>query len=193
MTTLNSNSALHFENFYRRAVDPWSFASSDYERRRYESILAALTKTTYKRVFEPGCSEGELTAMLAQRAEELIACDISVTAAGRARERCRNLSNVHISVRDIADGAPEGTFDLIIFSELGYYFSEERLTAVIQQLTSQLETGGEFVAVHWLGHSADHVLHGDQVHGVLEQALPWERVDHSRYAGFRLDSWRRKS
>jgi SAM-dependent methyltransferase len=56
-----------------------------------------------------------------------MACDISPSAVACAKERCRELANVEIHQRDVAEGAPEGTFDLIVFSELGYYFSADRL------------------------------------------------------------------
>ena len=37
-----SVAADHFESMYRQAYDPWRFASSDYERGRYEEALSQL-------------------------------------------------------------------------------------------------------------------------------------------------------
>jgi SAM-dependent methyltransferase len=190
MTLENRQSRAFFEARYQAASDPWQFGSSAYELNRYRATLAALAQKRYRRAFEPGCSVGVLTAALASRVEQLVACDISDTAVALCQERCRCFTNVEIHQGDVAAKSPEGTFDLIIFSELGYYFSAERLRTVASQLASRLDPGGEFVAVHWLGDSADHVLHGDEVHELLAHSLPGEWIKGSRHEGFRIDSWR---
>src|ERR1700760_676889 len=123
MSRGHRQSRAFFESRYQAAPDPWHFASSGYELDRYQATLAALGKARYKRAYEPGCSVGVLTAELAQRCDCLIACDLSPTAVARARERCASYDNVCIEVRDAAETPPSGHFDLIVFSELGYYFS----------------------------------------------------------------------
>jgi protein-L-isoaspartate O-methyltransferase len=187
----NRQSQAFFEARYQASKDPWQFTSSAYELNRYQATLDALSRPRYSRGFEAGCSVGVLTAALAGRVDSLIACDIAETAVACAKERCRELSNVAICHHDVAQRLPDGTFDLIVFSELGYYFSVNRLTAMTRKMASRLEPAGEFVAVHWLGSSADHVLHGDVVHEVLAENLPCQWVGGSRHAGFRIDSWRR--
>jgi protein-L-isoaspartate O-methyltransferase len=180
-----------FEARYQASIDPWQFGSSAYELDRYQATLDSLSLPMYSRGFEPGCSIGVLTEALARRVEHLVACDIAGTAVARAKERCRYLNNVDIYQRDAADGPPEGGFDLIMFSELGYYFSSGRLALMARRLASALEANGDFIAVHWLGHSPDHVLHGDVVHEILIESLPLEWLGGTRYPGFRIDSWRR--
>jgi hypothetical protein len=68
------------------------------------------------------------------------------------------------------------------------------LRRIAESLAAALEGGGELIAAHWLGSSADHVLHGDQVHGILgdafKESCAW--VKGARHPGFRLDTWRRK-
>jgi SAM-dependent methyltransferase len=182
-----------FEAKYRQSGDPWNFAGSRYERDRYEITLRSLLRTHYRRAFEPACSIGELTAALAGRCDEVQAIDIAPSAVARAQKRCANLPGVTISCADLATGCPEGRFDLIVFSELGYYFTEDQLTRIGRSLGASLEVGGELIAVHWLGSSEDHLLHGNQVHVILDQALmrscAW--IKGARYPGFRLDTWRR--
>lgn len=190
MSMSSRQSQAFFEARYTASSDPWQFASSPYELNRYEATLEALSRPSYRHAFEPGCSVGVLTAALARRVEHLIACDISPTAVAYAKERCREFSHVEIYQRDAAAGPPQGTFDLIMFSELGYYFTADRLQAIARLMAQRLAPDGELVAVHWLGHSPDHVLHGDEVHEVLAQVLP-ARIGGSRHAGFRIDSWRR--
>jgi SAM-dependent methyltransferase len=191
MSKPNRQSRAFFEARYQAASDPWRFASSSYELDRYQATLNALSQPRYRRGFEPGCSVGVLTAALAQRVDHLIACDIAETAVACAKERCRDLPNVDLYQGDAADEPPEGNFDLMVFSELGYYFSADRLNTIARAMVNRLMPGGEFVAVHWLGHSADHVLHGDAVHEVLAAHLPCEWMKGSRHAGFRIDSWRK--
>jgi protein-L-isoaspartate O-methyltransferase len=191
VNTSNRQSQAFFEARYQASSDPWRFASSTYELKRYQATLDALSRPRYLRGFEPGCSVGVLTAALAGRVEHLIACDIAETAVACAKARCRELTNVEIYHRDAAQGPPDGLFDLIVFSELGYYFSVNELTAMAGRMASRLEPDGDFVAVHWLGTSADHILHGDVVHEVLAENLPCEWIGGSRHTGFRIDSWRR--
>lgn len=187
-----------FEARYRESTDPWRFASSQYELGRYDATLAALRKPTYRLAYEPGCSVGVLTAALAVRCRQILACDISAEAVSLARARCKDFAHVKIIQRDLAgtqrapaDAQPEEAFDLIILSEVGYYFSAPTLRRVALELARRLEPGGEFLAVHWLGHSADHVLHGDEVHAVLAAELPCLWTGGSAHPGFRIDSWRR--
>jgi SAM-dependent methyltransferase len=187
-------SAADFEARYRQSEDPWDFAHSPYERARYQATVAALTRASYRRAFEPACSVGELTAKLAPLCGELIATDIAPSAVERARQRCRAWTNVQVSRADLAAGSPPGPFDLIVFSELGYYFDAATLMHIARDLEDKLAPGGELVAVHWLGYSADHVMHGDAVHQLLRECLSLERIKGarhagSRHAGFRIDSW----
>jgi SAM-dependent methyltransferase len=186
-----TTSAEFFEGMYRTAADPWNFATSEYEQRRYAATIAALGERRYRRAFEPGCSVGELTAQLSGRCERVDAMDISATAVERARERCQGLENVDILCGDIPRLTPSGMFDLIVLSEIGYYFEELELRMIVESLLRQLERGGVLLAVHWLGSSKDHVLSGDRVHEVLESLDGLVVTCSDRHAGFRLERWER--
>ena len=59
----------YFCDLYARDADPWKFASSDYERHKYEATLNALPMDRYVRGLEVGCSIGVFTSMLAPRCE----------------------------------------------------------------------------------------------------------------------------
>jgi SAM-dependent methyltransferase len=180
-----------FEAKYRHSTDPWQFAASPYEQRRYATLLRSLSQARYSRAFEPGCSVGVLTAALAERCDSLLACDIAPTAVHLARQRCVEFSNVRIDHADLAKSLPPGRFDLIVFCELGYYFSAPVLVRIIRALAKRMRPGGEFVAVHWRGRSEDHVLHGDAVHAILKATLQkrctWLKGE--RYREFQLDLW----
>jgi protein-L-isoaspartate O-methyltransferase len=184
-------SAAAFEARYRQCADPWDFSHSPYERARYQATVAALTRASYRRAFEPACSVGELTAQLAPLCGELIATDIAPSAVERAQQRCRAWPNVQVFRADLAAGSPPGPFDLIVFSELGYYFDGATLMHIARDLECKLAPGGELVAVHWLGYSADHVMHGDAVHQLLGRCLALQWIKGARHAGFRIDTWAR--
>jgi SAM-dependent methyltransferase len=180
-----------FEDMYRRSRDPWNFSRSEYERGRYRATLDALLRPSYRRAFEPGCSIGELTAQIARRCDHVVATDVALSAVALANDRCRRLGNVDVYQADLANGPPKGPFDLIVMSEVGYYFEPSMLVSIAIATAAQLEAGGEFVAVHWLGHSDDHVLGGDAVHGVLADHLPLEWIKGQRHPGYRIDTWKR--
>jgi len=186
---INDPSLETFEAKYRRNVDPWDFKFSRYERRRYAATLAALGRAHYSDAFEAGCSIGEFTALLAPRCDRLLATDISLTAARRAVVRCAEFPGVEVKCADIRNEVPSGPFELVVFSEIGYYFEAPTLADIATRLASTISVGGEFIAVHWLGHSTDHVLHGDDVHDLLRLHLPLEWVSGNRYDGFRIDKW----
>jgi len=181
-----------FDALYQRNPDPWQFASSDYELGRYERIVQALSGSRYGRAFEPGCSIGVLTEQLTSVCDIVEALDISAVAVDRARQRCSHLSNVLIRQGTIAKDIPTGQFDLIVFSEIGYYFDESRLASLVDQLISVTRPGGTFLAAHWLGSSADHLLSGDRVHEVILEAEGLVLDYSERRTEFRVDRWLRR-
>ena len=180
-----------FERRYQSDTDPWEFASSPYERAKYEATVAALSRTYYPQAWEPGCSIGELTARLAPRCGTLLATDVAPTAVARARKRCAAFANVRIECATVLNVPRHHSWDLIVLSEIGYYFDVETLADLAWQLAGALGSGGEILAVHWLGESDDHALHGDEVHEVLRANLLMPQLLSERHPGFRLDSWRK--
>jgi protein-L-isoaspartate O-methyltransferase len=180
-----------FEERYRNDPDPWNFSASAYERNRYRRVMEALPRLSYPRAFEPGCSVGELTAQLAEVCGHVVATDVAPSAVARARRRCAGLENVEIHCADIVGGVPAGPFDLIVFSEIGYYFSAAGLERISRALSRSLNVGGDLIAAHWLGESVDHRAHGDDVHRRLLESLPLRWLNGERHRGFRIDVWRR--
>jgi SAM-dependent methyltransferase len=184
-----SASQSFFEAKYREDVDPWHFTSSAYECGRYDATIRALEGHRFARAFEPGCSIGVLTERLAKICDRVEAMDISPTAVRQAQKRCRSYPNVTISHGALPDAIPQGDFDLIVFSEIGYYFDTAALGEMAAQLAVRLTIGGVFLAVHWLGSSADHRLTGDQVHELLSAIPGLQPMESQRHEGFRLDRW----
>jgi protein-L-isoaspartate O-methyltransferase len=182
-------SAEAFEDRYREEPDPWNYRASPYERGKYKVTIDSLSRKRYGAAFEPACSVGELTAMLAPRCGSLLATDVSPTAVQRASQRVADLKNVRVECRDLRTERPEQRFDLIVLSEVGYYFDVESLSRIALRLAESLNSQGELIAVHWRGPSADHILHGDEVHSSLRRSLPLRHRLGDHHPGFRLDSW----
>jgi predicted TPR repeat methyltransferase len=192
--TISTTCEEFFERKYRADADPWDFATSPYEQQRYETILRAIDHRRYRRALEPGCSVGVLTSRLASFCDEVEAFDIAPSAAAAAREQCRGLTNVHLSCAGLSEDRIDGQFDLIVLSEIGYYFEVAELRRIASILASRLLPSGVIVAAHWLGTSSDHVLTGDAVHdelrSIFEQAgVVLELAE--RYSAFRMDRWKK--
>jgi predicted TPR repeat methyltransferase len=176
---------------YRTKSDPWNFARNGYELQRYKKIVQAVGHQHYRHAFEPGCSIGVLTEQLAPICERLDAIDISPTAVLQAKKRCQSFPNVHIDCGQLPHHIPAGGFDLVIFSEVGYYFGEKALHDLIHQIVSRMCAGGTLLAAHWLGSSPDHQLSGERVHEIIDRSNELTHNLAERHAGFHLDGWER--
>jgi SAM-dependent methyltransferase len=178
-----------FEQKYKERSDPWDFSGSEYELSRYQSIIAALAHNRYTRAFEPGCSIGVLTELLARICGFVEAIDFSRSAVNRAQKRCAHLKNVDVACVSLPDRMLVNRFDLVVLSEIGYYFTEDEWMRLSSAMVKSMPKAGTLLAAHWLGHSTDHCINGDQVHEIL-LSLPNIQLDRSeRYERFRLDRW----
>ena len=162
-STVDPCAAEAFEARYRDEEDPWDFAGSPSEQARYDAILDVLGPGPFRSAYEPGCSVGVLTARLAHRCHHLRAVDVSPTAVDRARERCDGRPEVTFDVASVAEDRT-GDHDLVVASEIGYYFSGAALDGLVDRLVAALLPGGTLLACHWLGHSDDHAVGGRWVH-----------------------------
>jgi predicted TPR repeat methyltransferase len=184
----------YFDAKYTQKLDYWDFESSIYEANKYSDTLQSLPARSYRNAFEIGCSIGVLTAQLATRSANLLAIDVADRALEAARVRCATLSNVHIAkMRFPRERPPSSTrFDLIIISEVGYYWSLDELNAAQGAIDEQLEVGGHLVLVHWTPPVSDYPLTGDEVHESF-MLCPWLRfLDGHRAATYRLDVLERR-
>jgi cyclopropane fatty-acyl-phospholipid synthase-like methyltransferase len=173
-----SLSAAYFDDLYAGTADPWGLATRQYEARKYAITLASLPLERYRRIFEPGCSIGVLTRMLATRADTVVATDISEAALATAQQEGVP-SNVTLNLAAAPYDWPSGNFDLIVFSELGYYFEQADLDQFVERTLSSLEPHGHLVAVHWRTPVAEYPADAESVHATLA-ASPLERL--ARYA-----------
>ena len=183
----------YFEALYAEDGDPWRFASSPYEGAKYAATLQALPCPHYAHALEVGCSIGVLTARLAARCDRLLALDVVDAALEAARRRCAGLDGVEIRRHQVPQEALEGRFDLIVLSEVVYYWDEADIGRVGRLIEEVLRPGGDLVLVHWLGPT-NYPLSGDTaVARLLAAVAPFTTVIAStRQAEYRLDVVRRR-
>ncbi|MGI4762850.1 MAG: class I SAM-dependent DNA methyltransferase [Janthinobacterium lividum] len=159
--TLDPN---YFDDVYRANTDPWAFASSPYERQKYIDTLAALNRPRYERAFEIGSSIGVLTAQLAQRCGRLLSVDVSEAALAQARQRCADLPQVELRKMQVPTEFPSEQFDLILLSEVGYYWAPADLARAADLMLAALPPSAQLLLVHWTPVVPDYPQTGDEVH-----------------------------
>ena len=186
--------AAYFEALYAADPDPWRFRTSPYEAEKYAATLAALPRDHYPQALEVGCAIGVLTALLAPRCGRLLALDGSARAIAATRRHCAALPQVVAEVREVPRQWPRGRFDLILLSEVAYYWDEADLAEVASRILRALKPGGELLLVHWTG-TTDYPLSGDAaVEGLLSATAPELAVlRQDRAPQYRLDLLRRPS
>ena len=184
-----------FERRYRSDPDPWSYETSHYEQAKYARTLTALPASPIARALELGCSNGAFTVLLAERCAGVLAADFSAEAVKLARARTDGLAGVNVERRDLRRALPPGRFDLIVCSELLYYWRREDVLAFCEAVVDSLEPGGSLLAVHWRGADPAAPLDGEAVHQLLAERLD-DRLDHDRserQPEYLLDRWMQRA
>jgi nodulation protein S (NodS) len=159
----------YFDAMYAAAPDPWSLRTRWYEQRKYALSVAMLPRQRYAGAFEPGCSVGVLTGMLAPRCDRLLSCDMAAAAVKAAAEHTECFPNVTVEHRAIPRDWPPGRFDLIVASEFLYYFAGRDLDRVIDLTVAALRPAAALLAVHWRHPVGDYPRGGDEVHAALSR------------------------
>ncbi len=162
----------YFDAIYQTDPDPWKFATSDYEAEKYATTIAALPKPRYHSALEIGGSIGVLTAQLAPMCDRLLSIDVAKLAQDKAIARCQHLSHVNFELMSFPHEYPQAKFDLILLSEVGYYWCPADLHIAQQRMLELLEPGGNLLLVHWLPRSPDYPLTGDEVHDSFLDLAP---------------------
>ncbi|MBO0596719.1 PIG-L family deacetylase [Nesterenkonia sp. E16_7] len=168
---------LDFEGLHAQDRDPWGVTSRWYEQRKYALTMAVLPRARYRRAFEPGCSIGGITELLAQRCDEVLATDISGAALHTAAQRV-GAENVTFQQSSIEDW-PSGAIDLILISELAYYLNDAQWAAVRGRAAKSLESGGHLVSVHWRHPDAQAFRSAQQIRADLRAVPEW--ILHGSY------------
>jgi len=132
----------HWEQHYGERERIWSGRVNV----QFADVVGDLTPG---RALDLGCGEGADSVWLAQRGWTVVAVDISDTALGRAREAAvsRDVADrIEFVQRDLSEGLPEGSFDLISSQFLHSKVPLDRET-ILASAAATLRPGGVLVIV----------------------------------------------
>jgi LmbE family N-acetylglucosaminyl deacetylase len=164
-----SRSRASFDAHYARKPEGWDFDGSWYERRKRAVTTAALPRERYRSALELGCATGVLTAALTERADAVLGTDIAAAPLERARMRAPRARFVQAT---LPTEWPDGRWDLVVMSEVGYYLSPADLDTTIDRVLDSLDDDGVLVACHWRHPDDDAVSDGDTVDARLSERWP---------------------
>ena len=185
----------YFENIYAKSDDPWGFASREYELHKYLDTLMHLPRPHYHSAFEPGCSIGVLSGMLAARVDNQLSVDVSEKALEKARQRNGDKENITFQYMQFPREKPGQTFDLVLLSEVAYYWGSEEFNQARDEVMRLLEPGGDLILVHWTPFVDDYPLTGDEVHERFirfsKKGKALQHLDGKRETSYRLDVFRK--
>jgi len=190
--------AVDFAPVYARAQrDAWGYEQRQFESRRFELIMKLASLVPARTALEVGCAEGHLTQRLSPLVRELVACDIVEEAVHRAEANCRECANVRFLCVDVRRQWPAGMFDLLIYSDVLYYFTKREVRNVVCESARHVSPNGHFLfANEWRADYRWHT-HPDYVMRQLDRSHDWElvwrqkHVDVDESRSLTLGLWRR--
>ncbi|MGY2262872.1 class I SAM-dependent methyltransferase [Pseudomonas sp. SDO55104_S430] len=182
----------YFEQLFSDSDDPWAFRTRWYEKRKRDLMLASLARQRYQRVFEPACANGEFSVVLAERSEWVLCQDITDKAVHLARQRVSHFPHVRVEQGRVPEDWPEGSFDLIVLSEFGYYLDSTDWQRVIENTVRSLSSEGGVLACHWLHPIEGCSQNGREVHQKLAEGLGLHRILCHEETNFLLEYWCRR-
>lgn len=189
-----SLTAQYFDDIFRSDHDPWNLASSEYEAAKFTHTHDVLADRRYARALEIGCAHGVLTGHLAPICDSLFAVDISTKALARARERVGDRPGVLLAQMAFPHETPETEdFDLVVLSEVAYYWGRADLDRASEWLRGHVSPGGRIILVHYTGET-DYPQGGDEAVEALwsELAADFDVELAERRDKYRLDLWKRR-
>lgn len=175
-----------FDAMYDDGPDPWQFRGSFYEERRRALVLGLLGRRRYGSVLEVGCADGQMTAALLDRADDVLALDTSPRAVEAARLAAPGATVV---VGTAPHALPQGPFDLVLLSEVGYFLTPLELLATLRKVQASLAPDGELLLCHWQHPTTGVPLDGALVHEQAGAALGGRRLATHADDDVRIEVW----
>lgn len=194
MSADSSLPAAYFDGIFGQDDDPWSLASSAYEAAKFARTIGVLDDRHYAAALEVGCAHGVLTERLAPLCADLLAIDIAAKAIDLARSRCGSLTQVRFERVAFPGEMPDANrLDLVLLSEVVYYWSDVDIVAAAEWLGSHVASGSRILLVHYTGET-DYPQTGDAAVAKLRAALGSVVAVElaERHDSYRLDLWARR-
>ena len=127
------------------------------------------------------------TRLLADRCESLLAVDAAEQPLEEARRSCAGLRQVKIERMQVPQEWPARQFDLIVLSEILYYFGRDDIRQIAEHSTFSLMADGVVLLVHWSGptstcpgdEAVEHYTAAcrPELHSMLHKREPKYRLD----------------
>lgn len=174
-----------FDSFYEGKTDPWGFESRWYEERKRAVTLASLPRRHFRAGLEVGCSTGVLTEALAGRCGTVLGVDIAEAPLVSARRRLGD--RVRFERLTTPEEWPVGEFDLVVLSEVGYYYGPDDLAVMLRKAVASLAADGVLLLCHWRHPVAEYPLGGDDVHRTARAVTGLDRLVRHEEEDFVLD------
>lgn len=192
--TGTSLKADYFDDIFASDEDPWDLASSEYEVAKFAHTHDVLADRRYQQALEVGCAHGVLTGWLAPMCDSLLAIDISTKALAKARERVGDRPGVTLAQMAFPQETPNvEAFDLVVLSEVAYYWGLVDLDRASEWLRDHVTSGGRIILVHYTGET-DYPHSGDDAVETLwsEMGPNFDIELTERRDKYRLDLWKRR-
>lgn len=186
----------HFDALYADKSDPWDYQTSPFEAEKRLKTIEALRGRTFQAGLELGCSIGVLTADLSLHCETLVGVDGSPIACNLARDRLSDRPHVQILQARFPEGLEKlvalGPLDLIVLSEVLYFFSYEDMTALAAYVKSSLTADGLCIVVNFDGDTQAG-FSGIEANQLFEQltTAALEQVSFETCTGYQVVTYQR--
>jgi protein-L-isoaspartate O-methyltransferase len=175
-------SAGWLKKFYKKSADPYHFDNNPYEAEKYAHTMRLLNGRIYEKALEIGGAEGIFTQMLAPICTSLLAVEVAEAAVERANERLRDNTNVTFIQATLPHQMPNGQFDLIIASDVLYYFPKDVVLDLLTRFEEGLKPDGILFTLHYLGNF-DQAMVGRELHDLMKRHLKLEQTHDETVAG----------
>ncbi len=113
-------------------------------------------------------------------ATEVLAVDASAAAVAAARRRTEDLDHVEVQHRLLPEDWPDGRYDLVVVSEVGYFLSPVDLDELVRQVANGLAPDGVVLLAHWRHPVQGWPLDCAAVHRAFESLSGWSRLAEYR-------------
>lgn len=115
----------------------------------YHDFLLRQLPERCEKILEIGCGTGEFSRRLADRADRVIAIDLSPNMIDRAKHHCRNYHNIDFQTADVMDWEFPELFDAIVSIATLHHLPVEHL---LPRLKTALKSGGKLIVLDLITH-----------------------------------------
>lgn len=138
-----------FDRMYSENIDPWGYETSAYEAEKYALSLGLLGARRFPQGVEIGCSIGVLSEQIARRCDYFLGVDAAEAALVRARSR--GVANAEFRRAVLPRDWPCGAWDLIVLSEVLYFFDADDIAQLAHDAARTLSGNGVVLLASYLG------------------------------------------